>query len=624
MPPPVIEIAPIVTTVIRVGPTDPLVVTLHNGPQGIPGEAGTPVSYVDAQDAATLAAAQEYTDNAVAVGTVAGAGLTRTGDTLDVVANADGSIVVNANDVQVGVLATDAQHGTRGGGTLHANVVAAGAAGFMTGADKTKLDGLPVSAQPLDGELSAIAGLTSAADTVPYFTGSGTAALASLTSAGRALLDDATASDQRTTLELGTLATQNGTAANIPTTDEKAALVGTGTPSAANKYVTNDDTRLTNARTPTGAAGGGLTGTYPNPTVLTNANLTGPVTSIGNATTIADAELAALAGLTSAADTLPYFTGSGTAALASFTGAGRALMDDADAAAQRATLELGTLATQSGTFSGTSSGTNTGDQTISLTGDVTGSGTGSFAATIAPAAVTLAKMANLAQDTLIGRSTASTGVPETIPLTAAGRNLIDDATAGDQRTTLGLGTLATQSGTFSGTHAGASSGTNTGDQTITLTGDVTGSGTGSFAATIANDSVSFAKMQEITTDRLIGRDTASTGNPEEISVGGGLEFTGSAGIQRSALTGDVTATAGSAATTIANDAVTNAKAANMGAHTFKGNNTGSTADPIDLTQAQLTADLNAATPALQGMMPAADKAKMGGLAILLQTTFGGF
>ena len=177
---------------------------------------------------------------------------------------------------------------------------------------------------------------------------------------------------------------------------------------------------------------------------------------------------------------------------------------------------FGTLAFQSGTFSGTSSGTNTGDQTITLTGNVTGSGTGSFAATIANSAVTYAKIQNVsATDKILGRSTAGAGVVEEIACTAAGRALLDDVDASAQRTTLGLGTLATQSGTFSGT----SSGTNTGDQTITLTGDVTGSGTGSFASTIANSAVTLSKFQNISTASFLGRSTAGSGAPEILSSG---------------------------------------------------------------------------------------------------------
>jgi len=79
-------------------------------------------------------------------------------------------------------------------------------------------------------------------------------------------------------------------------------------------------------------------------------------------------------------------------------------------------------------------------------------------------------------------------------------------------------------------------------------GDITVSGVGT-VFTIDADVVTFAKMQNITSDRLLGRDTAASGNTEEISVGGGIEFTGSTSIQTSALTGDVTKTAGGTALT---------------------------------------------------------------------------
>lgn len=59
-------------------------------------------------------------------------------------------------------------------------------------------------------------------------------------------------------------------------------------------------------------------------------------------------------------------------------------------------------------------------------------------------------------------------------------------------------------------------------QTIALTGDVTGSGTGTFATTIANDAVTNAKMANMATNRLKGRSTAGTGDPEDIVVGAGL------------------------------------------------------------------------------------------------------
>lgn len=66
---------------------------------------------------------------------------------------------------------------------------------------------------------------------------------------------------------------------------------------------------------------------------------------------------------------------------------------------------------------------------------------------------------------------------------------------------------------------------------------------------IQDGSVTYAKLQNVSPSRILGRATSPAGTAQELTVTGGVEFTGT-GIQRSALTGDVVAAAGSSATVL--------------------------------------------------------------------------
>lgn len=102
------------------------------------------------------------------------------------------------------------------------------------------------------------------------------------------------------------------------------------------------------------------------------------------------------------------------------------------------------------------------------------------------------------------------------------------------------------------------------------------------AESLQDGSVTFQKIQDVQPDRLLGRDTSPAGTIQELEVGGGLEFTGS-GIRRSALTGDVTAAAGSNTTAIGDNTVTFAKMQNIATDRLIGRQSVGTGDPEEIT-----------------------------------------
>jgi hypothetical protein len=212
------------------------------------------------------------------------------------------------------------------------------------------------------------------------------------TAAGRAILDDVDASAQRTTLGLGTLATQNanataitgGTIAGADITLTGKTLTG-GTISSANITLTGKT-----------LTGGTLDG-------VTLTNVTG--------------------GATPSAHASAHITG-GSDAIQSATTSQNGLMTSTQVTSLAAAESFanGTLNVTSGKLAADSVTTTK----------------------IAANNVTLTKLATIPADSILANSGNATGNVSTITCTAAGRALLDDANATAQRTTLGLGTLATQ------------------------------------------------------------------------------------------------------------------------------------------------------------------------------------